>query len=187
TYDGITVANAVSSITVTPTGAGTITVDGTPVTSGSASAAINLTAGVEKTITVVVTETGKTPKTYTLKVTRDNPTLTFSIKSVVPKSESYNFGQDTYYYHVVTLKVDDGQGGAIQSSPSTPDVNNSIRVSTTEGASAAWPEYSVNGNEFTFETGGFLSFNSVNSVTIYAGAFTSTNGITTTSAKTVYP
>jgi len=73
TYNSVTVANAVASITVTPTGAGTITVDGITVTSGNASNPIALTAGVEKTITVVATETGKTAKTYTIKVTRAAP------------------------------------------------------------------------------------------------------------------
>ena len=80
-YNGVTVANAVGSITVTPTGAGTIAVDGTPVTSGSASDAIALTPGVEKTITVVATEPGKTAKTYTIQVTREmaaQPTPTFN-------------------------------------------------------------------------------------------------------------
>ena len=70
TYNGVTVANGITSIIVTPTGAGTITVNGTEVTSGSASDPIALTAGTEKTITVVATETGKTAKTYTIKITR---------------------------------------------------------------------------------------------------------------------
>jgi GH43 family beta-xylosidase len=68
-YNGVTVANGVASITVTPTGAGTIAVDGTAVVSGAASQAIALTAGVERTITVFVTDKGVS-KTYTLKVTR---------------------------------------------------------------------------------------------------------------------
>lgn len=79
TYNSVTVANGVANITVTPTGAGTITVDGTEVASGSPSGAIALTAGVEKTITVVATETGKSAKTYTIKITRNTalPTPTF--------------------------------------------------------------------------------------------------------------
>ncbi|WP_456049005.1 S-layer homology domain-containing protein [Acetivibrio cellulolyticus] len=85
TYNGVTVANGVSGITVTPSGAGTITVDGTLVTSGQASESIALTAGVEKTITVVVTETGKSPKTYTIKVTREviNAPAATAIQSAV--------------------------------------------------------------------------------------------------------
>lgn len=70
TYNGVTVGNAVTSITVTPTGAGTITVDGTDVATGTTSAGISLTEGAEKAITITVSETGKAVKTYTLKVTR---------------------------------------------------------------------------------------------------------------------
>jgi hypothetical protein len=75
-YSGLTVANAVSNITVTPTGAGVITVEGTTVTSGSASEAIALTALTEKTITVIATEEGKGAKTYTIKVTRNGALTT---------------------------------------------------------------------------------------------------------------
>ena len=67
---GLGVENNISSITVTPTGAGTITVDGNAVTSGNASDAISLTAGVEKSIVIVATETGKSAKTYTFKIMR---------------------------------------------------------------------------------------------------------------------
>jgi len=67
------VANNITSITVTPTAAdtnATITVNGTPVASGSASGAINLDVG-ENTITIVVTaENGTTTKIYTIIVTR---------------------------------------------------------------------------------------------------------------------
>ncbi|SFF00490.1 S-layer homology domain-containing protein [Paenibacillus algorifonticola] len=70
-YNGVTVGNSVASVTVTPSGAGTLTVDGTTVASGTASASINLTPGVERTITVVATETGKSAKTYVIKVTRE--------------------------------------------------------------------------------------------------------------------
>jgi hypothetical protein len=62
----------VASITVTPTAAaGVITVNGNAVTSGEASSAITLgAAGSNTTITVVVTETNKAPKTYTIVVVR---------------------------------------------------------------------------------------------------------------------
>ena len=72
TYSGITISNTVSSITITPTGSGTITVDGVEVVSGEASGSIALTEGVEKTISIVVTETGKSLKTYTLNITRNS-------------------------------------------------------------------------------------------------------------------
>lgn len=69
-YNGVTVANEVNSITVTPTGAGTITVDGIEVASGQASGEIALIAGTELSIAIVATETGLSPKTYTINVTR---------------------------------------------------------------------------------------------------------------------
>jgi hypothetical protein len=74
------VANAVSSITVTPTVAtatATVKVNGTSVTSGTASGAMPLAVG-PNTINVVATSGDKsTTKTYTLTVTRQaNPGLT---------------------------------------------------------------------------------------------------------------
>ncbi len=67
-----TVLTGVSSITVTPTAsAGVITVNGSVVASGVASSAIPLgAAGSVTTITIVVTETNKAPKTYTINVAR---------------------------------------------------------------------------------------------------------------------
>ena len=64
------VANGVSSVTVTPTrneSHATITVNGNPVTSGSASGTINLNTG-SNTITVIVTAQDSTTKTYTIIV-----------------------------------------------------------------------------------------------------------------------
>ena len=86
TYSSATVLNAVSSITVTPTGSGVITMSvdylaTTTLTSGVASAPISLTAGVAKIITITTTETGKSSKVYTIIVTRNNvaqATPTFS-------------------------------------------------------------------------------------------------------------
>ena len=67
------VANAVTSITATPTvadAAATIKVNGTPVASGSASVAIALAVGAN-TVTITVTaQDGTTTQTYTVNVTR---------------------------------------------------------------------------------------------------------------------
>lgn len=67
-----TVLTGVSSVTITPTAtAGTITVDGNTVATGEASSAITLgSAGSVTTSTIVVTETGKAPKTYTVYIAR---------------------------------------------------------------------------------------------------------------------
>jgi uncharacterized repeat protein (TIGR02543 family) len=73
------VANNITSITVTPTATdtnATITVNTTPVASGSVSGAISLNVG-ENTITIVVTaEDGTTTKTYTVTVTRETEPIT---------------------------------------------------------------------------------------------------------------
>ncbi len=67
------VDNSVANIMVTPTatdGGATIEVQGTAVTSGSASTAITLTAGVATDIAVLVTAEDGTTQTYNLAVTR---------------------------------------------------------------------------------------------------------------------
>jgi hypothetical protein len=68
----VNIGSAIETVTITPTStSGTITVNGTAVTSGQASASITL--GAAGTITeaiVKVTETGKTPVFYRLLLTR---------------------------------------------------------------------------------------------------------------------
>ena len=61
-------SDATVTVTVTAAGADTITVNGSSVSSGVASSAITLTAGALTTITVVVGETGKVSKTYTVVI-----------------------------------------------------------------------------------------------------------------------
>ncbi len=66
------VANSVSSLTVTPTASdpnATITVNGTPVSSGMASTPVNLAVG-NNIITIVVTAQNGNTETYTITVTR---------------------------------------------------------------------------------------------------------------------
>ena len=67
-----TVLTGITSVTVTPTAtAGVITVNGNVVATGIPSSAITLgAAGSVTTITIVVTETNKTPKTYTIYLSR---------------------------------------------------------------------------------------------------------------------
>ncbi|HYF37818.1 MAG TPA: choice-of-anchor D domain-containing protein, partial [Prosthecobacter sp.] len=67
------VANAISSLTVTPTvtdANATITVNGTGVSSGVASGAMALAIGANTITTVVTAQDGTTTKTYTVTVTR---------------------------------------------------------------------------------------------------------------------
>ena len=67
-----TVLTGITSVTVTPTAAaGVITVDGNTVATGVASSAITLgAANSVTTITIVVTETAKSPRTYTIYLRR---------------------------------------------------------------------------------------------------------------------
>ena len=72
-YDYVaTVLTAITSVTITPTAtAGVIKVNGSTVTTGEASSAITLgAAGSVTTATITVTETGKTAKTYMVRITR---------------------------------------------------------------------------------------------------------------------
>ena len=71
-YDYIaTVLTAVTSVTVTPTGTGVLTVQGSVVATGEASTAITLgAAGTIKDIVVTQKNTGKVAKTYRLKLFR---------------------------------------------------------------------------------------------------------------------
>jgi uncharacterized protein with beta-barrel porin domain len=71
----VLVANTVSSITFTPTvneSHATVTVNGTPVTSGTASVAIPLNVGANTIATVVTAQDGTTTATYTTTVTRQS-------------------------------------------------------------------------------------------------------------------
>jgi hypothetical protein len=82
TYNNILyLISTTNSITVTPTGSGTITVNGSPVSSGSASSPISISDGNLKKITVKVT-IGDNSATYTLNVrkiiTSKTGTATFS-------------------------------------------------------------------------------------------------------------
>jgi hypothetical protein len=80
------VSNETTSIMVTPTRSdanATITVNGTAVTSGNTSGAINLTVGANTITTIVTAQSGTTTNTYTITVTRrQTQTITFSALSV---------------------------------------------------------------------------------------------------------
>jgi gliding motility-associated-like protein len=78
------VVNATSSVTLTPTtndATATLTVNGTAVTSGSASAAIPLTVG-SNTITIAVTAQHGTVNTYTIDITRPGTPQTITFNAI---------------------------------------------------------------------------------------------------------
>ena len=157
------VLNATTSITVTPTRTqadATITVNGTAVTSGSASSAISLNVGAN-TITVVGTAQNGTTATYTVTVTRAVQAFT------------------------ITYAAGSGGSGTGPTSPTT--VNDGATFTTpantfirTGYTFAGWSsETSTVGANLTFPTSGTVSAN----VTLTA-TWTPTNcTITTTSAS----
>ncbi|MFB5761966.1 cadherin-like beta sandwich domain-containing protein [Paenibacillus medicaginis] len=132
------VANSVGSITVTPTVSdsnATVTVNGTEVTSGSASGEISLSVGSSNTITVVVTaQDGTTKQTYTVTVTRASSSkaelsgLTLSSGSLSPV-----FASDTTSY---TASVANSVG-SITVTPTVSDSNATVTVNGTEVTSGS--------------------------------------------------
>ena len=167
TYNGVSVANGISSVTVTPTGAGTITVDGQAATSGQASQAIALTAGVQKAIVIVATEAGKSAKTYTINVTRNNiaviniaaiPGVTAPVTGATP---------------VTTITETAQYTGTVawSGSPSTFASNTAYTATITLTAKAGYTLTGVGANFFT--VAGATATNPANSGVITA-AFPST-------------
>lgn len=124
------VPNATTSITVTPTAAGTITVNGTPETSGQPSHSISLTVGVN-TITVVVTEPGKSPKTYTIVVTRASALNQATIATTVA-SGSATFSQGAAAAALVLNVTETAADGSAVANPdlSAAVVKNGVTVLT---------------------------------------------------------
>jgi gliding motility-associated-like protein len=125
------VATGVTSIRLTPTTAdpaAAITVNGTAVTSGSASAALPLTIG-GNTITTVVTAAGGTiVKTYTITVTRA-PAANANILKIKLGSGTLSPG-----FVQATISYTASVGNAVSSITVTPtlsDVNATVKVNGT--------------------------------------------------------
>ena len=130
------VANSVSSITVTPSttdGNATLTVNGTAVISGTASGSITLAEGVNTMISIVVkAQDGTTMQTYAVTVTRGpstNANLSTLGQSVGGLTPAFSSGTLSYTENVsyanatMTLK------------PVTGDANATIKVNGTTVAS----------------------------------------------------
>jgi len=125
-----TVLNAVTSVTVTPVRSdphATITVNGTPVSSGSPSGTISLSVG-SNTITIIVTgQDGVTTKTYTITVTRLSNDATLSALTISNGTLSPSFSSGTTAY---TNSV----GNLVSSVTITPTSNESHATITVNGA-----------------------------------------------------
>ena len=129
------VDNSVGSVTVTPTvndPNATVTVEGSAVTSGTASAPISLTAGTPKDISVVVTAQDGTANAYALTVTRAESSdatlkaLTVSDgSSDVPLAPAFASATAGYAASV---------GSSVGSVTVTPTVNDPNATVTVEGS-----------------------------------------------------
>jgi gliding motility-associated-like protein len=125
------VATGVTSMSITPTAAdptAAITVNGTGVTSGSASAALPLTIG-SNTITIVVTAAGSTlVKTYTITVTRALPANANIVKIKLSSGTlSPTFTQATISYAASVVNT----VSSVTLTPTLSDVNATVKVNGT--------------------------------------------------------
>jgi gliding motility-associated-like protein len=130
-----TVANNVSSITITPTAtnaAAVISVNGDPVISGQSSGAINLGIGTN-TITVIGTaQDGSTQQSYTLTVVRTAPATDATLAGLVLSAGSLSpvFSNGTTSY---TATV----GTNVSSLTLTPTLNDANATVTANGDAVA--------------------------------------------------
>ena len=147
------VANTVSTITITPTSTdanATIKVNGTTVTSGTASTPIALAEGAQTAITTVVTaQDGSTNKTYTVTVARGpsaNANLSTLGQSLSGLTPAFSSATTSYTINVsnaiatITLK------------PVSSDANATIQVNGTaaiSGTKTAPIELAVGPNTIT--------------------------------------
>lgn len=143
----VNVASSVSSVRVTPTRQdpnATITVNGTPTTSGQASQPIQLgDAGSNTPIIIIVTAQNGTQKTYTVGVTRaalgGNNNL--SGLSVSPGSLDPNFSANTTNY-----TVDVGSGvSSVTVTPTRQDSNATITMNGSPATSGQGRSITLNG------------------------------------------
>ncbi|MBL8096565.1 MAG: cadherin-like beta sandwich domain-containing protein [Anaerolineales bacterium] len=133
-----TVANGVTSLTVTPTASdanATITVNGTTVASGAASGAIALSVGANTITTVVTAEDGTTTKTYTVTLTRAAQSTNADLTSLVLNTASLtpSFDPATTSYTATVPYATTSQ----TVTPTASDANATITVNGTTVASGA--------------------------------------------------
>jgi hypothetical protein len=205
TYNGVlylTGRTTNTSITVTPTGSGTITVNGSTVASGTASSPISISDGNEKTITVVATVSGAPSKTYTIKVRKvvtSGGTITEGVTSGVAwRVHRFTSGGTFATNMALTAKllvVGGGGGGgpyngaggdggqyryfssqAISSGNSTVTIGAGGYTNT-----AGWPRTKVSGTDSSF--GSISSTGGVTGTEGYGFGYGGANGVGTAGAS----
>ncbi|MGR3913457.1 MAG: cadherin-like beta sandwich domain-containing protein [Gammaproteobacteria bacterium] len=133
------VANSIASLTVTSTltdSSASLTVDGTAVDDGEASAAIQLVAGVEKTILAVVTaRNGMATRTYAVRATRRTASDNADLSGLVVSNAALSpiFGSATTSY---TARVANNIG-SVTIMPVLGEANASVHVDGAPVASGA--------------------------------------------------
>jgi hypothetical protein len=141
------VPNSTTSITETPTAAdatSTITVNGTPVASGTASGAIPLAVGPNTITTVVTAQDGMTTKTYTVTVTR---------AALVLPSIAIND---------VTVNEADGNAVFTVTQSATSGTDTTFLYSTADGSAVAPGDYTA----ATAQMGTITAGNQTTTITI---------------------
>jgi len=130
------VANAISSVTITPTTAdptATVKVNGATVTSGSPSAAIALSVGANVITTIVTAQDGTTTKSYTITITRapsNNALLNaLAITPSTPKTVVSGPGYVNYTASVANAVT------SVKITPVTQDATATVKVNGTTVAS----------------------------------------------------
>jgi gliding motility-associated-like protein len=128
------VPNATASITVTPTTNdvnATVTVNGVPVTSGTASGVIGLSVGTNTITTIVTAQDGTTTDTYTIVITR-GPSSNATLSNLTPSSGILNptFASGINVYTASVANIVSG----ITLTPTTTDANATV---TVNGAAVA--------------------------------------------------
>ncbi len=152
-----TVDNSVGSITVTPTvndEDATVTVEGSAVTSGKASPALSLSAGVAKAIDVVVTAQDGTTNTYTVTVTRASPPKSSDATlSALTVSDGTNDVSLTPEFAAATTGYTASVVNSVDSVTVTPTVNDAnATVTVTPAANDGDAEVTVEDSEVTSGT-----------------------------------
>ncbi len=134
-----TVPNAVTHVQLTPTvtaaGKATVTVEGSAVTSATASGAIALDVGANAISVVVTAEDGTATQTYTVTVTRQSGDATLSALTGSTSTDGYTFGGtlDIGTFSATTTSYAAEVANAVTHVKLTPTASQSGAKVTVEG------------------------------------------------------
>jgi len=190
-YNSLLVLNSSNTVTVTPTGTGTITVNGSTVSSGSASPAIDLSDGTEKTITVEVSDVDKYSRTYTLHLTKivtTGGTITNGAGYRIHRFTSNGTFNSNVPLTVQLLVVGGGGGGGpyggsggdagsyvYNSSYNLTTGNKTVTIGSGGYTTNGWPRVRITGTDSAF--GSVTAAGGITGVEGYAYRYGGANGL----------